>query len=72
MDAYGGNIYRGQVNQILRETASQFQQVQTADYASGNFTKVTQRVPVLIKLDPGLVNNQLVPGLSAEVTIHLL
>ena len=72
VDAYQGTLYRGRVSQILRQTAAQFQETPTADYASGNFTKVTQRVPVLIALDPGLVSNQLLQGLSAEVTIHLL
>jgi multidrug resistance efflux pump len=70
IDAYGGTPYLGHVQQIVREAASQFSQVPSQDNASGNFTKVSQRVPVLIALDPGTTGNDLLPGLSAEVTIH--
>ena len=72
IDAYGGTVYTGKVEQIVRQAASQITGEPTADYASGNFTKVGQRVPVLIGLDPGTVNNDLLQGLNAEVTIHLL
>jgi multidrug resistance efflux pump len=72
IDAYGGMIYTGKVDQIMRQAASEFTQQPVADYASGNFTKVSQRVPVLISLDSGPVTNDLLQGLSAEVTIHLL
>jgi len=40
------------------------------DNASGNFTKVGQRIPVVITLD-GTGGKDVVPGMSAEVTIHL-
>ena len=72
IDAYGGMIYTGKVDQIMRQAASEFTQQPVADYASGNFTKVSQRIPVLISLDAGPVNNDMLQGLSAEVTIHLL
>jgi multidrug resistance efflux pump len=74
IDAFGGTSYTGHVQQIVQEAASQlsqFAQIPTEDNASGNFTKVSQRVPVLITLDPGLTNNNLLPGLNTEVTIHL-
>jgi multidrug resistance efflux pump len=72
IDAYGGTIYTGKVEQIVRQAASTFSEQPIADYASGNFTKVGQRVPVLISLDSGPVNNDLLQGLNAEVVIHLL
>ncbi|MBV9172999.1 MAG: biotin/lipoyl-binding protein [Chloroflexi bacterium] len=73
VDAYGGTIYRGELKQIVRQAANQFSQSQqTSDFSSGNFTKVSQRVPVLIGLDEGTLTNQLLQGLSAEVKIHLL
>lgn len=72
IDAYGSTIYTGKVAQIMRQAASEFSQQPVADYASGNFTKVSQRVPVLISLDSGPVNNDMLQGLSAEVVIHLL
>jgi len=72
IDAYHGTIFRGKVQQIVRQAASTFADTPSADYASGNFVKVGQRVPVLINLDSGLLGNQLLRGTSAEVTIHLL
>ena len=39
---------------------------------TGNFTKIVQRVPVRIVLDPGQPGlERLRPGLSAEVTVRL-
>ena len=72
IDAYGGTIYTGKVSQIVRQAASTFTDVPVADYASGNFTRVGQRVPVLISLDSGPINNDMLQGLNAEVIIHLL
>jgi len=72
IDAYHGTIFRGKVQQIVRQAASTFADTPSADYASGNFVKVGQRVPVLINLDSSLLGNELLRGTSAEVTIHLL
>jgi len=42
------------------------------DNATGNFTKIVQRVPVRIALDPGQPDlDRLRGGLSAEVTVRL-
>ena len=71
VDAYGGTSYTGKVVQIVQAAAGQFSLLPTTDFASGNFTKVGQRVPVLISLDNGNGGNDLVPGMSAEVTIHI-
>ncbi len=70
VDAYSGTSFSGHVQQIVQATAGQFSLLPTQDTASGNFTKVGQRVPVLITLD-GNAGKDLVPGMSAEVTIHL-
>lgn len=70
IDAYGSTSYTGHVQQFVPAAASTFSLLPTEDNASGNFTKVAQRVPVLVTLDSNGGNN-LVPGLSAEVTIHL-
>jgi multidrug resistance efflux pump len=70
IDAYGGTSFTGHVQQIVQAAASEFSLLPTQDNASGNFTKVGQRIPVIITLD----NNggkDIVPGMSAEVTIHL-
>jgi multidrug resistance efflux pump len=70
VDAYKGTSYTGHVQQIVQAAASEFSLLPTQDNASGNFTKVGQRIPVIITLD-GNGGNDLVPGMSAEVSIHL-
>jgi multidrug resistance efflux pump len=70
VDAYSGTTYTGHVQQIVQATAGSFSLLPTEDNASGNFTKVSQRVPVIISLN-GNGGNDLIPGLSASVTIHL-
>ncbi|MGL4918328.1 MAG: HlyD family secretion protein, partial [Aeromonas allosaccharophila] len=38
--------------------------------ATGNFTKIVQRVPVKIRIpEPGLLAGKLLPGLSTEVIV---
>ncbi len=70
VDAYSGTTFSGHVSQIVGEAASESSLLPTQDNASGNFTKVSQRIPVNIELDgdPGFM---LLPGMSTEVTIHL-
>lgn len=70
VDAYNSTTYTGHVQQIVQSTAGEFSLLPTEDNASGNFTKVAQRVPVIISLDSNGGNN-LLPGMSAEVTIHV-
>ena len=70
IDAYSGTTYTGSIQQIVKSTAGQFSLLPTTDYADGNFTKVGQRIPVIVSLN-GTSSNDLLPGMSAEVTIHL-
>ena len=70
VDAYSGTSLTGHVQQIVQAAAGEFSLLPTQDTASGNFTKVGQRIPVLITLE-GNGGKDLVPGMSAEVTIHL-
>lgn len=70
IDTFPGSVLHGKVEEISPASGSQFALL-PPDNATGNFTKVTQRVPVKISLDkdsPLLA--QLRPGLSAIVTIH--
>lgn len=70
IDAYKDTSFTGHVQQIVQATAGEFSLLPNEDPTSGNFTKVGQRIPVIIALD----NNggkDIVPGMSAEVTIHL-
>jgi len=71
VDAYSGTSYTGHISQIVGAAASQFSLLPTQDNASGNFTKVGQRIPVEIIIDSNTPGQALLPGMSAEVTIHL-
>ncbi|MEM6161757.1 HlyD family secretion protein [Erwinia sp. P6884] len=52
VDALPGVTLRGHVDSIAPATGSTFAAI-TADNATGNYTKVTQRLPVKIMLEPG-------------------
>jgi len=63
-------VLRGRVEQIAPATGSEFSGIRS-DNATGNFTKVAQRVPVRISLDlgqPGL--DRLRPGLSVVARVN--
>ncbi len=70
VDTFGDTQFQGTVKQIVQATASTFSLLQPNNYASGNFTKVAQRIPVIIALD-GLQGKTLRVGTSANVTIHI-
>lgn len=67
LDAYPGLTVRGHVASIGAGTGSQFS-VLPAQNASGNWVKVTQRVPVRIAID-GKPERAMIAGLSANVKI---
>ena len=69
VDALGGEELTGKVSEIAPATGSEFSVIRT-DNASGNFTKVPQRVSVKILLDPGQpLLERLRPGLSVVARI---
>jgi multidrug resistance efflux pump len=70
IDAYSDTSFTGHVAQIVQAAAGQFSLLPNQDPTSGNFTKVGQRIPVVITLD-GTAGKAILPGMSAEVTIHL-
>jgi len=69
LDAYGGMELRGHVASIGGGTGSQFS-VLPAQNATGNWIKVTQRVPVRVTIDQQSPR-PLIAGLSSEVTIDV-
>ena len=69
VDVYPGQIFKGRVLQIAPASGSQFALL-PPDNATGNFTKVVQRVPVKIAVDDSSLTSQLRPGLSAVVTVR--
>jgi multidrug resistance efflux pump len=70
IDAYSDTSFTGHVVQIVPVAAGQFSLLPNQDPTSGNFTKVGQRIPVVIALD-GTSGKVIMPGMSAEVTIHI-
>jgi multidrug resistance efflux pump len=70
IDAYSDTNFNGHVQQIVKATAGQFSLLPNQDPTSSNFTKVGQRIPVIITLD-GNGGKQLLPGMSVSVTIHI-
>lgn len=69
VDALGGRVLRGHVERIAPATGSEFSVIRP-DNATGNFTKVAQRVPVRIALDPGQAGlERLAPGMSVVARV---
>src|SRR5262245_24934266 len=68
VDVYPGQVVKGRVLEIAPASGSQFALL-PPDNATGNFTKVVQRVPVKIALDDSSLTSRLRPGLSAVVTV---
>src|SRR6266700_3832543 len=69
VDAYGGRRYSGHVESLSPATGARFSLL-PPDNATGNFTKVVQRVPVRIRLDgKNDPARPLRPGMSVAVTI---
>src|SRR5215467_13715612 len=69
VDTYPGQIFKGRVLEIAPASGSQFALL-PPDNATGNFTKVVQRVPVKIALNDPALTSKLRPGLSAVVTVR--
>jgi membrane fusion protein (multidrug efflux system) len=69
IDAYPSQTLHGHVSEIAPASGSATALL-PPDNATGNFTKVVQRVPVKILLDGNPSRSILRPGLSAEVTVH--
>jgi membrane fusion protein, multidrug efflux system len=69
IDAYPSRHFHGHVSEIAPASGSATALL-PPDNATGNFTKVVQRIPVKILLDDHSVAGMLRPGLSAQVTIH--
>ena len=69
IDAYPGKSFHGKVIEIAPASGSQFALL-PPDNATGNYTKVVQRVPVKIAFDDQGVATSLQPGLSVIATVR--
>ena len=69
VDACPGAVLRGRVDSWSPASGAQFSLL-PPDNATGNFTKVVQRIPVKITLDPDpSLGDLLRPGMSVIATI---
>src|SRR5882762_3637353 len=69
IDQYPGQVIHGKVLEIAPASGSQFSLL-PPDNATGNFTKVVQRIPVKIWLDDSAFAAKLRPGLSVIATVR--
>ena len=68
VDTYGRREFQGHVESLAGASGARFALL-PPDNASGNFVKVVQRVPVLVRLDRP-ADLPLRPGMSATVTVR--
>jgi membrane fusion protein, multidrug efflux system len=73
IDSFGGKKFLGHVDSFSPASGAKFS-VLPPDNATGNFTKVVQRVPVKIVLDPQSVGDfgpRITPGMSCVATVFV-
>jgi membrane fusion protein, multidrug efflux system len=71
VDAFPGVVFQAKVQYVSPASGSQFALL-PPDNATGNFTKIVQRVPVKIVLDPRQAGaSRLRPGLSVIATVRI-
>ena len=69
-DVLSGKTFHGRVGSLSPATGAQFS-ILPAENATGNFTKIVQRVPVRIELDEtNSISDLLRPGLSVQATVN--
>jgi membrane fusion protein, multidrug efflux system len=69
VDALPGVTFTGAVTSVTPGTGANFSMIPPQN-ATGNFTKIVQRVPVRVRIDAGpAARRVLVPGLSVEVEV---
>ena len=69
IDEFPGRVIHGKVIEIAPASGSQFALL-PPDNATGNYTKVVQRIPVKIAIDDPGIANRLRPGLSVTATVR--
>jgi membrane fusion protein (multidrug efflux system) len=68
IDAFPGRSFAAHVDSVQAGSGARFSLL-PPDNASGNFTKVVQRIPVLIRIDDKPQGVTLRPGMSTYVTV---
>ncbi len=73
LDAFPHHTFKGRVDSISPASGAQFALL-PPDNATGNFTKIVQRVPVKIVFDQESIKgyeSRITPGMSAEVSVQV-
>ena len=70
VDAYRGDVVRGRIVSLSPAAGSRFS-VLPPENATGNFTKIVQRVPVKVALVGTPAGLRLVPGMSVEASVDV-
>lgn len=71
LDAFPGHVFHGKVNSLSPASGAEFALL-PPDNATGNFTKIVQRIPVKVTFDAASLKgyeSQISPGMSAVVTV---
>jgi membrane fusion protein (multidrug efflux system) len=71
LDALPSHIFKGKVDSVAPASGAQFSLL-PPDNATGNFTKIVQRIPVKVVLEPKSIKGYeslLTPGMSAAVSV---
>ncbi|WP_351010221.1 HlyD family secretion protein [Shewanella sp. S1-58-MNA-CIBAN-0166] len=71
LDAYPDDVFSGFIDSLAPASGSKFSLL-PAENATGNFTKIVQRIPVRIRLErdqPSSAIGRILPGLSAVVEV---
>ncbi len=66
VDAYPARRFEGAVERVGAAATSEFALLPSPN-PSGNFTKITQRLPIRIALEPGVADGLLRPGMMVEI-----
>jgi membrane fusion protein, multidrug efflux system len=70
-DAFGGQVIRGHIDSFAPATGAEFALI-PVENAVGNFTKITQRLPVKIAVERGeKLAGGLRPGLSVKIAVDV-
>lgn len=73
LDAFPGRSFKGRLDSLSPASGAQFALL-PPDNATGNFTKIVQRIPVKVTFDPQSVKGletQITPGMSATVSVEV-
>jgi membrane fusion protein, multidrug efflux system len=73
IDTFEGKVFKGKVDSIAPASGAKFSML-PPDNATGNFTKITQRVPSKIRFDEqsiASIKSALAPGMSCIVTVFV-